>query len=174
MTTKKIYLFEYISSEGALHIGEIGNTLLLWGLLSILLLTFLSFASSIQPRDQAEYLDSFLMAESLPSSTGNILRQPYHPSLPSVIFALILFHQYVRSHIAEKRPSDGGSKLTNLHFGVQTTLSYSVVFFLFTSSLAAATLAWAKRIVNLRRQMKLRGLFQLSMFQETFLIQGGL
>jgi hypothetical protein len=112
LTTKKIYLFEYFSSEGAPHIGEIGNTLLLWGLLSILLLTLLSFAFSIQPRDQAEYLDSFLMGETLPSSTGNVPRQLYQPSLPGAIFALILFHQYVRSHIAEKRPSEGGSKLT--------------------------------------------------------------
>ena len=129
MTTKKIYLFEYFSSEGALHIGEIGNTLLLWGLLSILLLTLLSFAFFMQPRSQAEYHDSFLMAESLPSSMGNVPRLPHHPSLPSAIFALILFYQYVRSHIAEKRPSDSSTELTSSPFGTQTTQFFSVVFF---------------------------------------------
>src|SRR5687768_850911 len=134
MATKRIYLFEYLSSEGAPHIGEVVSTLLLWGVLYVILLTPLSFAFSIPTEGQAEYRDSFLMEEGFPgSSTGYVSRQPYQPSFLSGIFVLLLCHHYWRSHIGEKRPSKSSSKLTSSMVGVQTALFYSAVFCLLTS-----------------------------------------
>lgn len=169
MSTKKIYLFEYLSPESATHI-EASSTLLLWGLLCIILLMLLSSAFSMQPGGQAEYHDSFLMEEVLSSWMSYIPEQPYRPSLPSSIFALILFPQYLRSHIAEKRPDDSRLTISLL----ARRRYYPIVSSFFYSHLARLLRHHPGQRENLRRQMTIRGLFQFNMFQKIFLIQGGL
>lgn len=149
LAAKKINLFEALSSEGALPIGEIGSTLLLWGLLSIILLTLLSFAFSIQNGGQAEYQDSFLLEESLVGwSTGYVPGQAYQPAFASGIFALLHFHQYLRSHIGEKLPADSNSKLTHFLIRVQTARFYRVVFCLRVRARLIAGPSWTTQIFD--------------------------
>jgi len=131
VAAKKFYLSESLSSEGALHIGEIGSAFLLWGLLCIILLTLLSFAFSVQLGGQAEYQDSFLLEESLVGwSIGYVPVQAYQPPVASGVFVLLHFHQYLRSHIGEKLPGDNSTRLTNFLIGIQTARFYRAVFFL--------------------------------------------
>ena len=175
MAAKKINLFEDLSSEGVLHIGEIGSTLLLWGLLSVILLTLLSFAFSMQNGGQAEYQDSFLLEESLAGwSMGYVPGQPYHPSFASGIIALLQFHQYLRSHIGEKRPGDSSSKLTHSLIGVQTARFYRAVFCLGSRPRLMAGLSCIKQIIDQRRIMLVHEFFQSCLLEHKLLVRGGL
>jgi hypothetical protein len=173
LATKRIYLFEYLLWEGAFHISEVVSTLLLWGVLFIILITLLSFAFSIPAGCEAEYHDSFLMEEGhLGWNMGYFPRQSYQPSFLSSIFALLLFHQYLRSHIGEKRLDDSSSKLTSSVFGVSTALFYSAVFYLWARVVAGPS--WVTQIIDQRRTMVVHEFFQSGLLEHKLLVRGGL
>jgi hypothetical protein len=175
VAAKKIYLFESLSSEGALHIGEIGSALILWGLLCIILLTLLSFSFSMQLGGQVAYQDFSLMEEGLIGwNIGFDQWQAYPPSFPSAIFTLILFQQYLRSHIGEKRPSDNSSRLTNSLIGVQTARFYRAVFYLCPRARLLARRSGKTQIFDQRRIMVLHEFFQPGLLAQKLMIRGGL
>ena len=114
--------------EGLFQVGEAISTWLLWGLFYIILFTLLSFAF-IQTGDQFEYHDFSLMEESLVGwSTDYVPRQSCPPAFLSGVFALLLFFQYLRSHIGEKQPADSIGELRTSLFGAQTAPFYGAVF----------------------------------------------
>lgn len=131
MATKKLDLFEYLSSEGVLHIGEISGPLLLWGLLYIIPLALLCFSFSIcmLTGGPVEYYDSLLTEVGFPGrSTDHVPGQSYKSAFHPGVAIQPLFHEYLKSHFGEKRLADPDSLLTNLYFGAQTALLYSAVF----------------------------------------------
>lgn len=130
MATKKIYLLEYLTAEGWFQHVEGISTLLLWGLLYIILLTPLSFAFSRQTVGQSEHLDVSLSENGLlASSTDYVPGHSYAPAFPPGVFILLIFHEYLRSRIGEKRLADPNSILTNLYLGAPMALFYSAVFY---------------------------------------------
>ena len=137
MATKKLHLFEHLSSEGLLQVNESLGILILWGLFYILLFTILSFAFNVPTGDLSDYQDSSVLEDIMfHLGWGIRSRQNSTAVVPPGFFVLLLFHQHLRGHIGEKRPEASNEDLKNLRFRTKkTALSCSAVFCVFLSAL---------------------------------------
>lgn len=130
MATKKLYLLEYLSSEGSLLVHEGLVTVVLWGLLYVLLLIVLSFSFNVQIGELSDYQDLSVLEDILfHLGLGITSRQNSTLVVPLCVFVLLFFHEPLRGHIGEKRPDDSNRDLKNSRFRAQkTALFYSAVF----------------------------------------------
>lgn len=137
MATKKLYLLEYLSSEGSLLIHEGIVTVVLWGLLYVLLLIVLSFAFNVQIGELSDYQDLSVLEDILFHwGLGISSKQNSTLVVPLCVFILLFFHEPLRSHIGEKRPDDSNQDLKNSRFRAQkTALQDSAVFCMFPVAL---------------------------------------
>jgi hypothetical protein len=133
LSEKKSVFIESLSFDSFLHGCEEIGTLLLWGLLYSSLLILVSFAC-LQFGDPSEFSDFAFDEDSLIASVrGYFLNLSHRIAVFPSVFALILFFEYLRSHIGEKQPPDDTSELSNPSFArlSVTTPSYGVVFCFF-------------------------------------------
>lgn len=157
LATKKWYLLEYLSSEGSLLIHEGLVTVVLWGLLYVILLTLFSFAFNVPIGNMADNFDLSAL-EGILFDPGNPPGQFRPLVVPSGLFVLLLFHEYLRGHIGEKRPDGSNQELKNSQIYAQkTALSSSAVFCMFPVALfqrakgGRSASFWAKILIDLRR-----------------------
>ena len=174
LSTRKLYLFEWVTSPGFLQNSEEITAFLLGGLLSIILFTLLSFAflpaeGGFEVHDLA-FVQNSLIAESI----RYILPESHFIGfLPGVLW-LILFLQLLRSHIGEKRPVGRIFELTNSAFCVQlrvTALFYSAVFSCCLRIFKRTKFFFQKRILVKKEVFQKRGTLQLFYASKYFCIK---
>ena len=129
MSPKELSSFECLSLKRFLE-GNNGSSILLWGLLCVLMLTLLSLGL-MEVGDQFEYSDfSPLEGNLITWGERNVLTQAWQFFFCGT-YAFVLFIEYLRSHIGEKRPVDYIFELRNVIFRApfpMTALENSAVF----------------------------------------------
>jgi hypothetical protein len=136
--SKKHVFIGHLLADSFLQSSEGLSTLVLWGLLSIILLTLVSFAC-VSAGDLIEPGDFAFLEYSL--STGSLSHPSCPPSSLAGAVTLILIFECLRGHIGEKRPDDGASRIISPLFSARfsPTALYSSAVFLFVPPILGAT-----------------------------------
>jgi hypothetical protein len=130
VSDKKSSFLECLSFDSFLHSCEEISTLLLWGLFYLALLSLLSLA--YLPLGDPEHSELLHGDDSLIfSSREHVFMPSNRMAFIATVFALILFFEYLLSHIGEKQPPDDSSGLEILSFArvPLTALFCSAVFY---------------------------------------------
>jgi hypothetical protein len=144
--------------------------LIIAGFILILLLTMMNFAL-VSLGEQLEFDPDDLGFMEL-GTLNSILARFFFAALvlgfELGVFATTLRLEYLRGHIGEKRPADQMTKL--IKFFLQACFVTTALF----DSAVVLILFIQRKVFNFRRCFVMRKIVPLSLFEENFLVQGGL
>ena len=116
MFSKNLFVIECRAFNEVYKSHNRTNILLVWGLLCLFMLAFLGYAF-VEFGEESESSDFSLLEANLSlSRMGYALMQSSLTSFLPGVFALVLFVEFLRSHIGEKCPPEWIIELDNSFF----------------------------------------------------------